>query len=183
MKLYIVTEYKHSVHSCNDASLRDRIAWKEKIKFDLVRPTTVIHRLGSRRIRTWAVGGVQEFEARDFEAYNRVMPHSEYVSGSACLFESQKDLVNGYLTAIGLDPTSFPIAFPTMGVGSSTVEPGVVPAQPITLEYPNVNIMAEVGGISRLNGGMHFDASVSGAQKLCSGIGHHAVVGSAALYQ
>lgn len=71
------------------------IAWKEKVRYDLIRPTSVIKSLGDELITTWAPGGIQEIRAKDFEAYKRVMPHSEYVSGSACIFEALKDFVVG----------------------------------------------------------------------------------------
>jgi hypothetical protein len=157
------------------------IAWKEKMNFDMIRPTSIIKEM-SGDITTWAMGGIQTFPASDFEAYMRVMPHSEYVSASACIFEAQKDMVNAYLTGIGLSTSSFPVVFPTVRAGGSRIEPGVVPATDLTLFYPNMETMATAGGNSRLDGGMHFDASVPAAQALCSGIGNDAVTGSFALY-
>mmetsp|Transcript_25218 Transcript_25218/g.69650 ORF Transcript_25218/g.69650 Transcript_25218/m.69650 type:complete len:545 (+) Transcript_25218:109-1743(+) len=152
------------------------IAWKEKINYDLIRPTSVIKSWGDKLITTWAPGGggVQEFPARDFEAYIRVMPHSEYVSGSACIFEALKDYVVGYMDLIGLD-TTFPVAFPTIPAGSSSVEPGAVPETDLDLVYSDIETMADEGNDSRLDGGMHFDDSVPAAQELCSGIGTYAV--------
>jgi len=155
------------------------IAWKEKVSFDLIRPTSVIKRWrgGNKNINTWAPGGVQTFKSRDFEAYIRVMPHAEYVSGSSCLFEGIKDYVDGYLAGIGLNPTSFPITFPPYAPGSSSVEPGVVPASTVVLSYPDVASMADAGSDSRLDGGMHFEQSVPAGKVVCSGIGTHAVNG------
>mmetsp|Transcript_43070 Transcript_43070/g.104244 ORF Transcript_43070/g.104244 Transcript_43070/m.104244 type:complete len:541 (+) Transcript_43070:524-2146(+) len=150
------------------------IAWKEKVNYDLVRPTSVIKNLGDELITTWAPGGIQEFPAKDFEAYKRVMPHSEYVSGSACIFEALKEFVVGYMNLIGLDPT-FPVAFATIPAGSSSVEPGAVPETDLDLVYPDIETMADTGSYSRLDGGMHFDDSVPAGQELCSGIGTHAV--------
>ena len=62
-------------------------AWKEKRRWDRVRPTTVIKRRGDELITTYAgpYKGSQTIKARDFEAYQRVMPHSEYPSGSGCI--------------------------------------------------------------------------------------------------
>ena len=154
------------------------IAWKEKVNYDLVRPTTVIKGYGNTPISTWAPGGTQTFPAADFEAYIRVMPHSEYVSGSACLFQAQEEFIDLYLAIIGLDPTPYPIAFPAVLVGESIVEPGTVPSSDITLTYPNVAVMNTIGSHSRLDGGMHFGASVTGAKQLCSGIAAIGVAGS-----
>lgn len=47
----------------------------------------------------------------------------------------------------------------------------MVPASDLTLRYPDIETMAQVGSESRLDGGMHFEESVPGAQWLCSGIG------------
>jgi len=75
--------------------------------------------------------GVQTIPAKDFEAYKRVMPHSEYVSGSACLSQTQEELINGYFERIGLNSTNYLIKLPAVGPGESIVEPGVVPSSPI----------------------------------------------------
>jgi len=161
------------------------IAWKEKVSHNLIRPTSVIKRWsffgGTAYVNTWAPGGVATIKARDFEAYLRVMPHAEYVSGSSCLFEGVKDYVNGYLSEIGLSTSTFPIAFPPFAEGSSAIEPGLVPSSPVMLSYPDVATMATAGSESRLDGGMHFEQSVSAGQVLCSGIGTQAVAGVADL--
>lgn len=150
------------------------ISWKEMVNYDLIRPTSVVKDLGDQLITTWAPGGIQTFPSKDFEAYKRVMPHSEYVSGSACIFEGIKDYVTGYMTLIGLD-TTFPVAFDTLPAGSSQGEPGLVPASDLTLVDPDIETLAEVASQSRLDGGMHFGDSVPAAQELCVGIGTFAV--------
>eukprot|EP00986_Skeletonema_menzelii_P006904 scaffold2616_cov124-Skeletonema_menzelii.AAC.4 len=150
-------------------------AWKEeKVVYDLVRPTSVIIKdREDEEITTWAkTKGVTTYQARYFEAYIRVMPHAEYTSGSSCLFEAVKDYFQDYLIGIGLDPSSFPIVFPTVNPGESKVEPGLTPQSPITLTYDNIADMAEAGSWSRFNGGMHFRDSVPAGQELCSGIGN-----------
>ena len=103
---YLAAEYDATV-----------IAWKEKVAYDLVRPTSVIKKFAGT-ITTWAPGGIQTFPAENFEAYKRVMPHSEYVSGSACLFQAAEDYIVGYMLEIGLD-TTFPVAFPLFEAGAS----------------------------------------------------------------
>lgn len=44
------------------------MAWKEKVNYDLVRPTSIIKRFRGE-VTTWAPGGVQTFPAENFEAY------------------------------------------------------------------------------------------------------------------
>ena len=147
------------------------IAWKEKVNYDLVRPTTIIKERGDELITTWTMGGVKTFPARDFEAYKRVMPHAEYTSGSSCLFEALKDYVETYLTTLGIDATDFPIAFPPVQPGESKVEPGITPSSEVTLQYGSLAEMADAGCQSRFHGGMHFYDSVPAGIELCSGIG------------
>eukprot|EP00523_Entomoneis_sp_CCMP467_P000236 CAMPEP_0168757914 /NCGR_PEP_ID=MMETSP0724-20121128/21423_1 /TAXON_ID=265536 /ORGANISM="Amphiprora sp., Strain CCMP467" /LENGTH=340 /DNA_ID=CAMNT_0008806761 /DNA_START=55 /DNA_END=1078 /DNA_ORIENTATION=- len=126
----------------------------------------------AEQITTWAGPGndVQTFSAKNFEAYKRVMPHSEYVSGSACLFQYMEDFLTYFTTKTGIDP-NFPIVFPPVPPGGSNVEPNSTPSSEIQLIYPNITAMAYAGSESRLNGGMHFGDSVPGAKKLCQNLG------------
>lgn len=159
------------------------IAWKEKVAYDLVRPTTVIKTLGDQEITTWTPEGVRTFPAKDFEAYKRVMPHSEYVSGTSCLFQAQTDYITAYLDALKVsDPESFPIQFPGVGPGESNVQPGVVPSSCVVLSYPSIAAMGDAGGMSRINGGIHFPAAVTNGKILCERIGSFGADDAFALY-
>ena len=154
------------------------------MRYDLIRPTSVIKRWegGERIITTWAkYAGTVDFQATDFEAYKRVMPHSEYPSGSSCLFQGSEEFVDGYLSTIGLNPATFPVAIGPFPVGSSSVEPGMTPAAELTLQYGNMADLNQVGSESRLDGGMHFDAAVPGGQIACSGVAGYVLDGIFAL--
>ena len=72
-------------------------AWNQKVYYDLIRPTTVIQRRGSEMIETYGgpYQGVKKFEAKDFEPYIRVMPHSEYPSG-IFIFSLQNCMLNTF---------------------------------------------------------------------------------------
>jgi hypothetical protein len=147
------------------------IAWKEKVATDLVRPTTIIKSWGDEMITTWVPHeGIQTLPARDFEAYIRVMPHSEYTSGSSCIFTALQNYVLTYIDSIGLEQT-FPVVFPEIPAGASKVEPGQTPTAPLILSYPTIQDMAYAGGQSRLNGGMHFADSVPAGEELCVNVG------------
>jgi hypothetical protein len=50
------------------------------------------------------------------------------------------------------------------------------------LQYDSIEEMNEAGSVSRLFGGMHFEASVPNGQALCSGIGNIAAVATFSLY-
>lgn len=156
------------------------VAWKEKVCYDLIRPTSAIKSRGDEQITTWAPGGVQTFAAKYFEAYVRVMRHSEYVSGSSCIFQGLQDYIREYLNGIGVDPV-MPVAFPPTPPGSCKVEPGTIPSTTIQLQYPSVEAMAFAGGQSRINGGVHFADSVPAGEELCDGIGDVAAAGILAL--
>jgi len=145
------------------------IAWKEKVRYDMIRPTTVIKSWGDEEIETWTPEGDKVIAARDFEAYVRVMPHSEYVSGSACIFQAQAELIDGYLGTMGMNANIYPIVFPVVGDGQ------------VQLTYQNVKRMAAAGSRSRINGGMHFPESVTAATTLCTDISAATVSGSSQL--
>ena len=160
------------------------LAWKEKVKHDLVRPTTFIqNRMGDKTIKTWA-GPFSEksstkFKGKNFEAYTRVMPHSEYVSGSACICQAAYEFTDMWLDKMMGMPNSTQIALPMFPAGSSTVEPGMTPASdldPIIME--NLLEFRNACGESRLDGGMHFSKSVPDAYQLCEGVGVAAVMKS-----
>lgn len=160
------------------------IAWKEKRKWDRVRPTTIIKARGEDEIiETWAPGGVQQIRAVDFEAYIRVMPHSEYVSGSSCIFQMVEEFVIDYNNALRFVDPFFEIAFPPFGPGESLVEPGLVPAQELQLVYKDVVEMVALGSQSRIDGGMHFEASVPAGRQLCTGIGNAGAKAAISLYE
>ena len=90
-------------------------AWREKVKHDLVRPTTIIQRWGDDLLDTYNGDPTSTdssmIRARDFQAYIRVMPHSEYPSASACLCKSYADFTTAYTTGLGLRNMTNLLAF------------------------------------------------------------------------
>jgi hypothetical protein len=147
------------------------LAWKEKVRWDRVRPTTVIQRWGNEVITTWAgpFQGVGEIQAKDFQAYFRVMPHSEYPSGSACLCTSVAEFMDLYmLNLFGEDSLSVNVAF---AAGSSKIEPGATPSADIDHTFADMSALAYACGQSRLWGGIHFSAAVTSGHELCAGVG------------
>jgi len=150
--------------------------WNEKVRHNLIRPTTVAQRLQpTAKVETYVNGYdvPQTIDRADFQPYIRVMPHAEYPSGSSCLFgaaEEWTDLALSFLLPGVYNRNIFPLAQP-FAAGSSKVEPGVTPAQDLTLEYPNMLDFILAGGQSRLDGGMHFFEAVPAGIALCSGIG------------
>jgi hypothetical protein len=141
--------------------------------------------------------GVKTIKGKDFESWVRVMPHSEYISGSACICQSIKDFTEEWMTLTDgtLKRESFsntfipggsiaiPIATDAPGgreapflVGSSKTEPGVTPSSDLTLVADTMSEFRDQCGESRLDGGMHFSKSVPDAYALCDGIGTQAAL-------
>ena len=136
--------------------------WREKRIWDLVRPTTLIKDgIIGESIETFAgpFQGVREIDAQDFEAYIRVMPHSEYPSGSRCICLAGAEYFDALIEAFNIDPP-FPFTVPnpppTFGqnfpfaAGSSNIESGVTPVEDIFVSFNNFKEFADVCGESRL---------------------------------
>ena len=152
------------------------LAWKEKVKYDLVRPTTWIQtEMGDVDFTTYAgpYEGVKTIPGKNFQSYVSVMPHSEYISGSGCICQALMELTDGWMVLHdpNTDPSTFSIALPTIAQGSSRTEPGVTPAQDITKVLQNMQELRDICGQSRLDGGMHFTAAVTASYELCEGVG------------
>jgi len=147
------------------------MAWKEKVRWDRIRPTTVIQRWGDKKITTWAGPflGTDEIRARDFQAYFRVMPHSEYPSGSACLCTSIAEYIDHFMEH-AFDKESLTVTW-VFAAGSSLIEPGATPSEDIVYTFEDMTDLAYVCGQSRLYGGIHFTAAVTQGHKLCEGLG------------
>ena len=98
------------------------------------------------------------------------MPHSEYVSGSACLCRGLYEYTDAWLESnLGIqDSMKIEVVFEKF---SSKVEQSSVPSQDITVVFDNMLEVRNACGESRLNGGMHYTKSVSNAYTLCEGIG------------
>ena len=174
-----------------DATL---VAWKVKVENDLVRPTTWIRdEMPEEWFETYGgpFQGVKSIQGKNFDCWVRVMPHSEYVSGSGCICEAIKDFTDGWMQLtdgqiVGPGPSQYetgvsiavPLATDFPGgreapflAGSSKTEPGVTPATDVSLVMNSMTELRDACGESRLDGGMHFSGSVSASYELCHGIG------------
>jgi len=148
------------------------VVWKEKRAHDLIRPTSWIQEnFKDDEFLSYAgpYEGIQTIRGKDWVPYKRVMPHSEYPSGSACICKGIQQFTDAFmLRAHGEASLGIAATFPA---GSSSVEPGLTPAADVPLVYPTMSDMAATCGRSRFDGGMHFTASVPAAETLCDGIG------------
>ena len=155
--------------------------WLEKRRWDLIRPTTVIKRKGDELITTWAGPhkGIGEIRASDFESYHRVMPHSEYPSGSSCICFAVAQFTDMVLKDMFDydDDLSIPIGYDLFNgvyifyAGSSVIEPGTTPSSDLYLTMSSLQELSDTCAESRLWGAMHFTAAIVGGPQVCDGIG------------
>ena len=137
-------------------------AWAEKVKFDKVRPTTVIKHWDDDDLYTF--GGVREHDgpvdikARDFEAFIRVMPHGEYPSGSSCLCSIYKEFTDKFLND---------------RFNSSITDFDAIDVDGVT--FADMQEYSDLCGISRVWGGLHYPEAIPAGEATCAGIGTLAV--------
>ena len=137
-----------------DASI---VSWEAKRFYDYVRPVTAIHYLFSgKMVSAWAGPGlgtrmIAGETWRPYQAATVVTPpFPEYISGHS-IFSMAGATVLRLFT--GSDVFGNSVTVPR---GSSRVEPGLVPANDLTLTWANFSDAANEAGISRRYGGIHF---------------------------
>lgn len=148
-------EFVHYDFLLNVAATDAGIAvWNEKARHDAVRPVTAIRHLA------------EDDPARtSWSSYLATADHPEYPSGSAGFCAAHAQASRVYL---GTDDLGWEVTLPA---GSSTVEPGVVPAEEITLAFETWTEFEEACGLSRLYGGVHFRPAITQAQAMTGQIG------------
>lgn len=147
------------------------LAWKEKRRFDFVRPVTMIWRLfGNEKVMAWrgVDAGVGEIVASQWEPAVRTMPHSEYPSASAVLCTA----------SLGV----WQYAFQRM-YGSNFTEPVVTSfatagiltnydiRKTLRISYRSLKEAVRVCGQSRVWAGLHFQPAVEQGHKIGAGVG------------
>lgn len=147
------------------------LAWKEKLRYDSVRPTTLIRRLlKGRRVMAWRglSKGVCEVSAEEWEPAVPIQPHSEYPSASAVICTASLEHMRAGLEDV-VKVNGTIAAFET------TIVPGVLPGNPVQesvkVRFRTLEEAARDCGESRLNGGVHFAPSVPVGEMLGKGIG------------
>mmetsp|Transcript_12974 Transcript_12974/g.31623 ORF Transcript_12974/g.31623 Transcript_12974/m.31623 type:complete len:547 (+) Transcript_12974:209-1849(+) len=135
------------------------LAWKEKIRHDRIRPTSIIRHLrGDDNITSFG----ETYKAKDWQALIPVMPHSEYPSGSGCICLAVAQFIDEFLSdQYGDSSIETTWDFENLG--------------PVT--FTDMMELADVCGESRLWGGMHFTPSVPDSYTLCDGVGTQGYTG------
>ena len=133
-------------------------AWDAKRQWNSVRPITAVRWLKKGQlIQAWGgpFQGTKTIRGEDWLPYQRdnfVTPSfPEYLSGHSTFSAAAAALLKA---AIGSDYFGMSVTIPA---GSSKIEPGVVPAKPVTLSWKSFYEAADQAGISREYGGIHFN--------------------------
>lgn len=137
-----------------DASI---LSWGIKRDFDSVRPVTAVHFLkAGQMVYAWAGPGKGTgfIPAEKWVPYQPTTivtpPFPEYLSGHSIFSAAGAEVLKQFT---GSDTFGGSVTFPA---GSSTVEPGITPAAPLTLTWATFTDAANEAGISRRYGGIHF---------------------------
>ena len=137
-----------------DASIA---AWDAKRAFDGARPITAVRLAkAGKPIRAWGGPGRgtvlmrgeewQPYQVRTFVT----PPFPEFVSGHSTFSAASATILARFA---GSDAFGAEVTIPA---GSSRIEPGVVPARPVTLRWATFSEAADQAGLSRRYGGIHF---------------------------
>jgi hypothetical protein len=133
-------------------------AWREKYKWDFVRPVTAIReRYKGQLINSWkgpnqGYGDVPGEQWMPYQALTVVTPaFPEYVSGHSTFSGACSQILLGFT---GSDAFNASVTIPA---GSLKIEPGnTTPAAPVTLSWSTFTAAADEAGWSRRYGGIHF---------------------------
>jgi hypothetical protein len=138
-----------------DASIT---AWDAKRQWNSVRPITAVRWLKKGQlIQAWGgpYQGTRTIRGEDWRPYQRANfvtpPFPEYISGHSTFSAAAAGLLKA---ATGGDTFGLSVTIPA---GSSKIEPGAVPAAPVTLSWKSFYEAADQAGISREYGGIHFN--------------------------
>jgi hypothetical protein len=138
-----------------DASIA---VWECKTFYDSERPITAIRFLKrGKKILAWGgpYQGTKVINGEDWIPYQPCTfitpPFAEYCSGHSAFSTAGAEILKSFT---GSDAFGASVTFPA---GSSHVEPGLVPAEDLTLSWPTFSDAADEAGISRRYGGIHFE--------------------------
>lgn len=146
------------------------LAWKEKRRHDLVRPTTMVRRFFKGQTIIAYRGfekGAGRMRGQDWEAVVPVQPHSEFPSASAIIcrislesLESSLEKILGNKTVPVLEVTISPDTISLSGVD-----------RPVKKRFKSVRQAWKNCGYSRLAAAVHFEPSVVGGFEIAKGLG------------
>jgi hypothetical protein len=150
-------------------------AWDAKRTYDSVRPVTAVNLLFKGiQIQSWGGPGkgTVKMDGSQWIPYEPATfptsPDPEYVSGHSTYSAAAARILELW-TGAGYFGHSVILA-----PGSSRIEPGVTPAQPVTLRWESFTYAADEAGISQRFGGIHFARADLAGRKLGRLVADHA---------
>jgi hypothetical protein len=133
-------------------------AWDNKRAFNSVRPITAIRTLFRvQTVRAWAgpYQGTKPIVGASWFPYQPTTfptpPFPEYSSGHSTFSAAGAEILKRFTHSDRFG------GLVTLPAGSSTIEPGAVPASDLVLSWPTFSDAANQAGISRRYGGIHFE--------------------------
>ena len=144
------------------------IAWQEKMRYDAVRPATVIRYLfNEEMVRSWTPDrGYVDVPGSQWQSYIETFEHSEYPSGTVCTCAAYAEAMRLLTGTDQVEGYSGVIA-----AGSSRREPGVTPAVDLRISFDSWTEHAQDCALSRVLGGVHFMPAVEEPLKYCPAAG------------
>ncbi len=142
--------------------------WDCKVFFDFARPVTAIRFLYTGKpVRAWAGPGLGTtlIDGSQFRSYIPTPPFAEYLSGHSTFSAASAEILASFT---GSDALGLSVTF---AAGSSTIEPGLTPAAPITLSWKTFSDAADEAALSRRLGGIHFQSGDLAARALGRRVG------------
>lgn len=135
------------------------VAWDAKRAFDSVRPATAVPYIFQHHaIRAWGGPGkgTAIIDGRFWIPYqlstSPTPSFPEFISGHSTFSAAGAEVLRLFTHS---DTFGDSVTFPA---GSSKIEPGITPANPVTLHWSTFTEAANQAGISRRYGGIHFKA-------------------------
>ena len=145
------------------------VVWKEKRRWDAVRPFSAIKYLyGDQKLTAWGGpfrGIVNDIPASQWTSYLPVADHPEYPSATtgACVAHAET-----MRTFLGDDDLSWDVTFEA---GESRIEPGALPAYNQTYRLQTFSDFAYQCGESRMWAGVHFQDAIDVIKPIATEIG------------
>lgn len=133
-----------------DASIA---AWDAKRYYDSERPISAIRHLFKDELLPYVDGAT--IVGKDWKPYQPRLvvtpPFAEFTSGHSAFSRAAAEVLKRFTGSDRFGKSE------TVAAGSSRVQPGVVPNQPVVLTWPTFTAAADEAGISRRYGGIHFE--------------------------
>ncbi|HEY7818754.1 MAG TPA: vanadium-dependent haloperoxidase [Vicinamibacteria bacterium] len=127
--------------------------WEAKVHYDYVRPVSAIRFLfEGQLIEAWAGPGLgtQLIPGESFSSYIATPPFAEYTSGHSGFSAASAEVLRLFTGSPWFG------ALVSFAPGSSVIEPGITPAERVTLRWRTFDDAADEAGFSRRLGGIHF---------------------------